>query len=463
MKYLTSLFIAIAIITTLSAQDITGKWSGNLDIMGQKLPIVFHISKEDTVYITKMDSPAQNAFKLPTDKTTFNNNRLEVVANGLGIFFQGILESDSIRGIFNQGGMALPLILKQDELPVHMRPQTPTPPYPYKIEEVTFANTKDDISLSGTITIPDTIGTFPAVILVAGSGPNDRDETIFEHKPFWVIADYLTRNGFIVLRYDKRGIGSSTGKYELATTSDFAEDAKHALDYLKTHKDVDKNAIGIIGHSEGGIIAPMIAAKSRDIKFVVMLAGMGTKGIDLIMEQNKIALNEQRIELENIEELLNITRNTLQSLSDWEGSDNDRTSLRDQLNLLWDKTPLIQKMKMNKDQYIRSNLNAMSSRWFREFILIDPTVYLKKVKCPVLALNGANDTQVVADENIRIIEASLKDGGNKNFEVKIYPKLNHLFQESETGKVDEYIKIEQTISPEVLTDITNWIISTIKQ
>lgn len=463
MKKTILLFLFISIIATINAQNIVGKWSGTLDIMGQDLPIVFNISHKDDIYKAKMDSPAQNAFGLPTDKTTFDNNNIEIIANGLGIIYKGILESDSIRGTFNQGGVAFPLILKQEEITSRLRPQTPTPPFPYKIEEIAFHNKKDDIYLSGTITTPDTIGTFPAVVLVAGSGANDRDETIFEHKPLWVIADYLTRNGFMVLRYDKRGVGSSTGKYDSATTLDFAEDAKEAINYLKSRDDVDKSSIGIIGHSEGGIIAPMIASENKDIKFIVLLSGMGTKGIDLIVDQNEISLNAQNIEPNNIKELLKTNREMFESLNDWEGNENDKTKLRDYINIVWNKTPLIVRLKMNKDQFIRTNINAMASPWFRYFLTINPEEYLQKTNCAVLAINGDKDTQVLAAKNLSIIKSSLTKGGNNNFDIKIYPNLNHLFQQCETGYVDEYINIEQTIDEQVLIDIKNWIQEKIKE
>ncbi len=457
MKKTISLLIALLISSTAFAQNFEGKWSGSLEIMGQKLPIVFNISQKDTTFITKMDSPAQNALGLPTNKTIVDGNELEIIASGLGIHYKGTLESDSIVGFFNQNGLSLSLTLRQSQEPDFIRPQQPQPPYPYRIEEVVITNKKNNNSISATITTPDNIEKHPAVILVAGSGPNDRDETVFGHKPFWVIADHLTRNGIIVLRYDKRGVGKSTGKYETATTSDFAEDAQTAIDYLISRRDVDKTSIGIIGHSEGGIIAPMIASKRNDIKHIILLAGMGTKGIDLIMQQNKLALEDQNIEPQNVEELLSITRNTLESIHHWQGTENDKTALRDKINSLWDKTPLIQRMKLNKDQYIRSNFIAMSSPWFREFIKIDPSSYIKRVKCPVLVLNGENDMQVIAKDNTELIEVALTQGKNKNYKIKLYPHLNHLFQESETGKVDEYIKIEQTISDQVLNDITEWI------
>lgn len=444
-------------IISVSAQEITGAWSGSLDIMGNKLPIVFHISGTDSSYTAKMDSPAQNAFGLPTTKTSFIENKLEIVATGLGIFYRGTLAGDSIAGTFSQGGMAFPLVLKQPDKPVFNRPQDPKPPFPYKAEEVTFTNKKEKIELAGTLTVPDSAGTFPAVILIAGSGPNDRDETVFGHKPFLVLADYLTRNGFIVLRYDKRGIGQSKGDHARATTRDFAADASAAFQFLRTRKEVDKAAIGLIGHSEGGVIAPMVAAKNQEVKFIVLLAGMGTSGMETVLFQNRSELEALNMEPENRARTLNMIRETLESLSAWEGTEADRTTLHDNISQLWEQMPLLVKMKLKKEPYVRQQFNAMSSPWFRGFLNENPAEYLQKVKCPVLAIHGEKDTQMLAETNLEAIKRALEKGGNPRHEIKSYPNLNHLFQECETGRADEYGKIEQTFSPDVLSDITVWI------
>ncbi|HHV86854.1 MAG TPA: alpha/beta hydrolase [Petrimonas sp.] len=457
MKKNLSVVLLLLTTVTVFSQEITGSWSGTLNIMGNKLPVVFHISKTDSIYTTKMDSPAQNALGLPTSKTSFAENMLEVVATGLGLFYQGTLYGDSIVGTFNQGGIPFPLVLKQSDEPVLNRPQEPKPPFPYKTEEVKFTNKKDKTELAGTLSIPDSAGTFPAVVLIAGSGPHDRDETVFGHKPFLVIADQLTRNGFVVLRYDKRGVGSSDGQFETATTKNFAGDATAALDYLKTRKEVNRSKIGLIGHSEGGVIAPMVASDNRDVRFVVLLAGMGEKGIETIMEQNRLSLETLNMEPENRERSLKAMREIFESLPEWQGTEADRVTLRDRLSQLWEQYPILVKMKLKKDPFVRDQFNAISTPWYRQFLALDPTEYLQKVKCPVLAINGEKDTQVLADKNLSAIKSALDKGRNHQYEIKTYPGLNHLFQECETGRIDEYGKIEETISPEVLSDITAWI------
>ena len=446
----------ISILTQVQAQHITGSWSGELEIMGNQLPLVFHISQNDTAWITKMDSPAQHAFGLPTTKTIFSKNRVEIVASGLGIFYQGRLHGDTITGTFNQGGIPFPLTLTRDESAQLKRPQEPVPPFEYLTENITFPNKNDKINLAATVTLPKTAGKYPAVILIAGSGANDRDETIFGHKPFWVIADFLTQNGFIVLRYDKRGVGESEGSFATATTKHFAEDAASAITYLKSREDVDKSAIGLIGHSEGGIIAPMIASENQDVSFIVLLAGMGVKGIDLILDQNETLMTEQQMEPENIVTLRKANRDILETLTQWKNSEHDKTLLRDQLSLMWDKMPLLTRLKSNKEQFIRTNFNAMIAPWYKNFLIINPTDYLQKVQCPVLIVNGEKDSQVLFYKNIPAIRSALERGGNKQFTVKTYPHLNHLFQECKTGSVDEYAEIEQTVSPQLLEDMLQW-------
>ena len=444
------------------AQEIIGSWSGTLDIMGNKIPIVFNIEKPDTVYVTKMDSPAQNAFGLPTNRTSFANNKLEIIASGLGIFYQGTLDGDSISGTFNQGGMPFPLVLKQSDKPVFNRPQEPKPPFPYKTEEIFFENKTDKILFAGTFTVPDSAGTFPTVILTAGSGPNDRDETILGHKPFLVIADHLTRNGFAVLRYDKRGVGQSKGDFARATVQDFTADAESAINYLKTRKEVNKSAIGLIGHSEGGMVVPMVASKNRSVKFIVLLAAPGVKGTEIVLEQNRLGLAALNMEPENLDKSLKLINELLYDLTKWENTEVERTVLRDRLSQLWEQFPLLVKLKLKKDPYVRNQFNEMVKPGYRSFLKTNPADFLQKVKCAVLAINGEKDTQVSADVNLNAIKTALDMSKNYRYEIKKYPNLNHLFQESETGNLDEYGEIEQTISPEVLEDITVWLKKQVK-
>lgn len=454
-------YIFLFLLTgNLYSQEIIGSWTGSLKIQETSLRLVFNVSMKDSVLISTFDSPDQGAFGLPTTRTTYSESdkKLEIIASGLGIFYRGILENDSIVGTFNQGGIPLPLTLRKTIKEVVHKPQTPIEPLPYISEEVTISdNSQNKVSLSGTLTLPDSTGIFPAIILIAGSGPNDRDETIFGHKPFYLLSDYLTRNGFAVLRYDKRGVGKSTGDYSKATISDFVTDASNALEYLKSRKEIDSSKIGMLGHSEGGIIAPMVASKSSDVKFLVLLAAPGTKGIEIVLDQNENSLKHQGIEPETINRLQLTNREIFESLLVWTGSENDRTALRDRLSYLWEQLPILIKLKLEKEPYLRAQFNAMITPGYRSFLATDPKDYLSLVSCPVLAINGENDVQVPALKNLEAIKHHIQKGGNYKVETKSYPMLNHLFQESITGQPDEYAKIDQTISPQILSDITNWI------
>jgi pimeloyl-ACP methyl ester carboxylesterase len=454
-------YIFLFLLTgNLYSQEIIGSWTGSLKIQETSLRLVFNVSMKDSVLISTFDSPDQGAFGLPTTRTTYSESdkKLEIIASGLGIFYRGILDNDSIVGTFNQSGIPFPLTLRKTIEEVVHKPQTPIEPLPYISEEVTIPDkSQNKVSLSGTLTLPDSTGIFPAIILIAGSGPNDRDETIFGHKPFYLLSDYLTRNGFAVLRYDKRGVGKSTGDYSKATISDFVTDASNALEYLKSRKEIDSSKIGMLGHSEGGIIAPMVASKSSDVKFLVLLAAPGTKGIEIVLDQNENSLKHQGIEPETINRLQLTNREIFESLLVWTGSENDRTALRDRLSYLWEQLPILIKLKLEKEPYLRAQFNAMITPGYRSFLATDPKDYLSLVSCPVFAINGENDVQVPALKNLEAIKHHIQKGGNYKVETKSYPMLNHLFQESITGQPDEYAKIDQTISPQVLSDITNWI------
>lgn len=452
---LSLLFLFVVI--SLFSQDITGSWRGSLEVQGNKLRVVFHIKMNDTILTTKMDSPDQGAFGLPTTRTSFKEHKLEIVATGLGLYYNGTLENDTIKGFLHQGGLPFPLLLIHEEAPQFNRPQTPAAPLPYLSEEITFiTDKKENRALAATLTLPDSTGLFPAVVLIAGSGPNDRDETLFGHKPFFVISDVLTRGGFAVLRYDKRGVGGSTGDYSKATIQHFAEDAHAAVEYLRQRREIDRSYIGLLGHSEGGIIAPMVAATDKEIGFIVMMAGPGTRGIEVVMDQNDHSMRRQGMEPETIDKLQQINRALFESLLEWDGSENDRTALRDKLSSSWEQLPLLTRLKLEKEPFLRSQFNAMITPGYRSFLALDPVQFIEKVTCPVLAINGENDTQVPAMKNLAAIKKALERGVNNRGKTKSYPGLNHLFQESITGEMNEYATTAQTISPEVLSDILNW-------
>jgi pimeloyl-ACP methyl ester carboxylesterase len=450
--------LLLLISSGIFAQEpIVGSWEGTIHIQNKALRIRFHIEASDSLYHSRMDSPDQGAFDLPTTRTSFRDNKLEIIASGLGLFYRGTLLQDTIEGTLNQGGMPLPLNLYRFVKTAPDRPQTPQEPFPYAAEELLIPAGDGDRVLGATLTLPAGKGPFPAVMLIAGSGPNDRDETVFGHKPFLVIADHLTRQGFAVLRYDKRGVGKSTGNFSTATIEDFANDARAVVNYLKQQEEIDPDRIGLLGHSEGGLVSAMLAAGNRDIAFAVLMAAPGTTGMEIVLDQNQISLTHQGVEPETIEELQKLNRETFGMLLEWKGTEEDRTALRDQLSRFWNKLPLLVRMKVEKEAFLRSQFNAMTMPGYLSFLRADPSLYLKEVTCPLLALNGEKDTQVPAVKNIRAITSALEIAGNKNVETRIYPGLNHLFQECITGLTDEYAKSEQTLAPVMLNEVGEWL------
>ena len=293
------------------------------------------------------------------------------------------------------------------------------------------------------------------VVLITGSGPQNRDEELMGHKPFLVIADYLTRNGIAVLRYDDRGIAESTGNFDEANSKDFSNDVEAAVEYLKTRKDIHKSQIGLIGHSEGGLIAPMVAARNKDVAYIILLAGTGVTGSEILLSQQKAMLTASGLTDEEATKRISTTKELFRIISTSESNHLDRD-----LNDYIEKLVAIQggeSQDMSTREYIEMQLQEISTPWMCYFIKHDPAPVLSKVKVPVLALNGGKDIQVQPKLNLPAIKKALSAGGNKKVTIKEYPNLNHLFQEATTGFPDEYFKIEQTFSPEVLKDMTDWI------
>ncbi len=452
--------IAFFILFSSFAQKISGEWNGLLKVQGIQLRVVFHIENSEDAYTATMDSPDQGVTGIPVTTTTFENSNLKLEIANARIVYTGQLIENTVVGVFSQSGQEFPMDLQRESIKKEVvnRPQEPLEPYPYHTEEVVFPNTNANISLAGTLTLPQKEGIFSAVILISGSGPQNRDEELFNHKPFLVLADHLTKNGFAVLRYDDRGTAQSTGDFKSATTADFASDVESAIAYLKTRKEIDTKKIGLIGHSEGGIIAPMVAAKSKDIDFVVLLAGTGIRGDKLLlMQQETFARASDKLESE-ILETKKINTQAFDIVLKSDDSNTLKTELTNFLKQNLKDNPNQEiPQGMTKEQFVDLQVNQISNPWMEYFIKLDPSIALSKVTCAVLAINGGKDMQVPAKENLSAIENALKKGANKSFTIKEFPDLNHLFQECTTGLPKEYGAIEQTISPKVLQNITQWI------
>ncbi|MBI4889104.1 MAG: alpha/beta hydrolase [Acidobacteria bacterium] len=438
-------FSAIAFSQTSPAE---GDWEGVLKLPSAQLRLRLHLKAAPSGLAGTMDSVDQNAFGLPISDVTFTAGTLKWQMPQLRASFEGQMNAagNEIAGNFTQG-MALPLTLKRMDPAAAAsagpkRPQMPQPPFPYTAADVAFPSKSSGVTLAGTLTMPAGKGPHPALILVTGSGPQDRDESLMGHKPFLVLADCLTRQGIAVLRYDDRGIGKSTGSFATATSLDFSMDAEGALDFLKTRPDINAKSIGIAGHSEGGIIAPMVAARRSDVAFIVLLAGTAVTGADVILEQGQAIARVSGA----TEEQLKAARAKQLEFTRIMNSTSDPGELEKKLREFLAGAP-------NADAQIRQ----LTSPWMRFFMTYDPAPTLAKVKCPVLALNGEKDLQVLPDQNLPPMKAALEKGGNKDVTILRLPSLNHLFQSAKTGAVSEYAQIEETMSPAALEAIAKWV------
>ncbi|ACV27226.1 alpha/beta hydrolase family protein [Kangiella koreensis] len=449
----------------LAKESIVGDWSGTLDIQGTPMSLVFHIKQENNnEYTATMDSPDQGASGIQVSKVDFNNNvvRLEVaIAQG---FFEGKLSSDgkSIEGSWVQGHN-FPLVLKKNqELKVPQRPQEPKKPYPYKSQEVSYPNTEAGITLAGTLTIPQGKGPFPAAILISGSGPQDRNQMIMGHKPFLVLADHLTRQGIAVLRFDDRGVGESTGDFSQATSLDFSTDVEAGLKFLQSQQFIDAKRIGLIGHSEGGLIAPIVAANNQDVAYSVLMAGPGISGMDISLAQARAILSASGLSEAGIDGAVSLNRAYIETLLDESAT---KEMIQGSFDLAWQElSPSVKEelKAMGGLQLTEQQFELLLSPWYRYFAFHKPQEWLRKVKSPVLAINGEKDFQVLADSNLTAIEQALKEGGNTRYAIVKFPGLNHLFQEADTGQMNEYARIEQTFSPVALNTISEWILKNVE-
>ncbi|MGL4632429.1 MAG: alpha/beta hydrolase family protein [Leadbetterella sp.] len=465
LKKITLLFLLSTLYSSSFSQEIVGKWYGILKVQTLQLRLVFNITKSGEVYNTTMDSPDQGANGIPIDSTQFRNANLKIILSSAKIEYNGKLQNDSlILGTFKQNGFSFPLTLsrKSVEKLQLKRPQEPKEPFPYYSEDVIFKNTKANIELAGTLTLPKKEGNYPAMILISGSGPQNRNEELLGHKPFLVLSDYLTKQGIAVLRFDDRGTGLSKGNFKTSTSQDFASDVEAGIQYLKSRKEINHQKIGLIGHSEGGIIAPMVASHSSDVALIVLLSGTGIPGDELLLlQQRKIGLVSGKSERElNQSEVINKKAFEIVTKS------NDQAKLSVNLSTYFKE--VLKEYKdfkpegFNEEEFIKIQVDQLTNPWMQYFIQYDPKIQLEKVKCPVLALNGSKDLQVSSKENLAGIKRSLDKGGNKDVTILELSNLNHLFQECKTGSPTEYSEIEQTFSPIALDEIGRWITKKMK-
>ena len=454
--------VSAAIQTAGSTQDtsgVEGNWRGALEVGGFKLRLVLKISKTaDGKLTATVDSLDQNAKDLPVDTITFQDGTLKFEMKRLSASYVGTLSKDGtqLTGQFTQrGDLPLDFTRVTDASQLELRrPQTPKKPYPYHEEEVSYENKQDGVKLAATLTLPPGSGPFPAVVLITGSGPQDRNEALLSHQPFLVLADYLTRRGIAVLRADDRGVGGTSKGGPNDTTENFAADALAGVEFLKTRKEINPKQIGLIGHSEGGMAAPMAAAKSPDVAFIVLMAGPGIPGDKLLMKQIGLIASaecEKEVELSMAEggRLMTIVT-----------QEQDSAIARQKLQEAATKRAEAAKKRVEAQlKAAESQSYAFATPWFRYFLNYDPRPTLRKVHVPVLAINGEKDLQVPAKEDLEAIDLALKDAGNRDYKIVLLPNMNHLFQTSKTGAPSEYAEIEETISPVALQTIGDWIVA----
>ena len=457
------IFIVIVLVLGISASyaedRVAGHWEGHIEIPGQPIAVKVNFAIDESDWRGTIDIPAQGAKGLPLSEihVAEEGEGMRVKFSIRGVpgnpTFDGTLQDGVINGTFSQGGVTFGFRLSREIVSDPVRPQEPKPPFPYQIEEVKFQN--GPINLAGTLTLPPGNGPFPAVLLISGSGLQDRDETVFGHKPFWVLADHLSRAGIAVLRVDDPGIGKSTPHPEPPTTADFATDVEAGVTFLK--RDDRIGTVGLIGHSEGGIIAAIVASRRDDIGFVVLMAGPGVPGAELLLKQNERIFDGMGIVGERKETLLTLLDRLFTTLT----SDMTEDEMRQQVDEIVRKQFEINGIPpaQQDETQVQAAVEQVLNPWMRYFLAFDPRPALEATRVPVLALNGELDVQVDAEQNLTAIDAALEKGGNHNVTLHRLPKHNHLFQRAKTGLINEYAVIEETISPEVLDLIRDWIVS----
>ncbi len=466
------LFCALAVIEASAFADgaaqsappsavgrrFVGEWQGVLVVGAAKLRIALSVKPDSAGGLRgQMVSIDQGGAVIPAQMSVRGDTLIVSIPAASGTYTAVATPAgDSLHGVWSQGS-PLPLAMGRGAAPAVVakaRPQDPKPPFPYRSQEVTVSSVAG-VTLAGTVLIPDGAGPFPAVVFVTGSGPQDRDETLLGHHPFLVIADYLARHGIASLRYDDRGVAHSTGNFASSTSADFADDAEAAVRFLRGVPGISRDRVGIIGHSEGGLIGPLVAARSRDVAFVVMMAGPGIPGDSIILLQERLIALAGGASATRVDATIAGNRRLIHALKTAPDSAAEVANLQAARNDMLVDVPDAQ--RATAAAQIDQGIKELEQPWMRYFLRYDPRPTLRKVHVPVLALGGTLDLQVPPEEDLTAIDAALKEGGNRDYRVVRMPGLNHLFQTATTGAPTEYEKIEETVSPSALELIATWI------
>ena len=446
--------VAVAVDTQ---PGIDGTWQG---ILGGGLRLTLHLLKAaDGGLSADLVSVDQGGAKIPVQSLSLKDQTLSLNVDAVKGQYVGKLNATAteLTGTWTQNGQSLPLNFKRNdpEPPAARRPQDPHKPYPYREEEVSYPNTRAGIKLAGTLTLPKGAGPFPAALLITGSGKQNRDEELVGHKPFLVLSDYLTRRGIAVLRVDDRGMGGSTGDFDKATSADFATDVLAGVSFLKARSDIRPDRIGLIGHSEGGLIAPMVAVQSPDVAFIVLMAGTSVSGETILAAQQSMILQANGTPEAEVHANEAALKKAFVILR--EESDPAKARVRLVQSARGSAAILSNDKRADFEKSLEQEVDTLNGPWMRYFLKYDPALTLRKVTCPVLALFGELDLQVPAKLNRAPMEAALQAGGNHDYTVRVLPGLNHLFQQAKTGSPSEYGAIEETINPAALKIMGDWV------
>ena len=458
--FLTGWLLLATLAVTARAQDpeaVGGHWEGEIRVPGTALQVMVDLSESEGVWEGTIDIPMQGANGLGLEDVTVEGESVSFRIKGIpgAPSFAGTRTGERIEGTFTQAGAEFEFWLGREGVTPPRRPQDPEPPFPYAAEEVTYRN--GDVTLAGTLTVPEGTAPFPAAILITGSGAQNRDEELLGHRPFLVLADHLTRRGIAVLRVDDRGVGGSSGSVAQSTSRDFATDVVAGVGFLRS--DARIREVGVIGHSEGGLVGPLAATLSDDIAFVVMLAGTGVPGTDILKLQLELISRAQGTDDETLARQLELQQEVLDTLMSSAPMEERRARLRAVVEEQMDLAPEAAGLDGEaREQAVQSGIASVLNPWFETFLTYDPRETLSQVQVPVLALNGDLDLQVDADQNMPEIARALLEGGNGDVTVRRFPGMNHLFQTAQTGAPTEYSAIEETMSPIVLEVISDWIL-----
>jgi uncharacterized protein len=435
-----------------STPPLAGDWQGSLQAGAADVPLIVHLRPAAGGYTGTLDSPKQQAYGLPIASVTQRADSVLLRLTAPAAQFAARLSADGkqLAGAWQQGGHSAPLTLSRQAAGTvaagPRRPQEPKAPLPYRAEDVTFSNAAAGVKLAGTVTVPPGKGPFPALVLVTGSGPQDRDETIFGHHPFRVLADYLTRRGFVVLRYDDRGVGQSGGSQAAYTMTDGVADAQAALAYLRSRPEVRGQQVGLLGHSEGAMIGLQTATQSNPPAFLISLAGPAVRGLEVMVRQNEDLARAAGLPAEQVTANRSLNQQIYMTVLQTPDNQQAQTHV----------VGLLKQVGMSAAQ-AQQQAAAVTTAWYRQLLAYNPQPLLAQVKCPVLALNGSKDLQVAASVNVPAWEKGVRAGGNQDVTAQELPGLNHLFQTARTGLSDEYGQLEETFAPSALAVIGDWL------